>query len=125
MDSFTPGQIVTIREWDDMEAEFGINSSGYIDCEKVFTNDMRYLCGRTFEVTDINSEGYAYIDMFTIPTDMIVNSLSSTTKKPILYKCVACTKTAIINRLLSDGYIITHTANEYVILQLPQHIQID
>lgn len=47
---FKVGDHLRIRQWEDMEAEFGLNRSGDIPCEATFTQYMRKLCGREFHV---------------------------------------------------------------------------
>ena len=44
MQRFQVGDIVRIREWDDREDELGLDFSGAIKCNGVFTPIMRYLC---------------------------------------------------------------------------------
>lgn len=46
VDDFYVGQRVRIREWDDMLEEFGECRAGGIKCRHVFTEEMRYLCGK-------------------------------------------------------------------------------
>ena len=46
MNKFKAGDIVRVRGWDDMEAEFGLNPSGHIACEFTFLERMKYLCSR-------------------------------------------------------------------------------
>lgn len=74
-DKFDPqvGDIVRIREWDDMVAEFGLNDAGNIPCKFTFIQDMKKLCGRTFKLTKIDSYGVCYgLDTsFSISKDMI------------------------------------------------------
>ena len=50
------GEKVRIRQWDDMAEEFGLNAIG-IPCASSFVNDMKYLCGREFTVTDVLNTG--------------------------------------------------------------------
>ena len=45
-----PGDRVRIRQWDDMEAEFGLDTNGSIACPLVFVEEMSVLCGRVFLV---------------------------------------------------------------------------
>lgn len=54
---FKVGDRVRIRQWDDMEREFGLDSDGDIDCRPYFTQLMRDdgLCGRTATIIDIYS----------------------------------------------------------------------
>lgn len=51
------GDRLRIREWGDMEAEFGTTDSGSIDCKFVFTVGMRDLCGMEFTVARIDKFG--------------------------------------------------------------------
>lgn len=44
------GDRLRIRQWDDMELEFGLYGSGSIKCEFGFVKNMRYLCGRPFTI---------------------------------------------------------------------------
>ncbi len=43
---FKVGDRVRIRQWDDMEKEFGLIGSSYINCACYFTKAMKYLCGK-------------------------------------------------------------------------------
>ena len=52
------GDKVTIRQWDDMAEEFGVDCHGDIECEATFTSEMRKYCGKTFTITD--DRGYLY-----------------------------------------------------------------
>ena len=45
------GQRVRIRDWDDMEKEFGSDGLGDIRCPATFTKHMKYLCGKTATIT--------------------------------------------------------------------------
>lgn len=44
MHEFKIGDKVRIRQWDDMEAEFGLNGLD-IQCNLYFIPEMRHLCG--------------------------------------------------------------------------------
>lgn len=50
------GSDVAIRQWDDMASEFGITSTGCINCYKRFTEAMRCLCGEVFTVKKIEKD---------------------------------------------------------------------
>ena len=52
------GDKVTIRQWDDMAEEFGVDYDGDIKCKNIFISDMRKYCGKTFTIVDI--KGYLY-----------------------------------------------------------------
>ena len=51
---FKVGELVRIRQWDDMAEEFGINSSGAIICQCWFTVAMKPLCGKYAEIVSLN-----------------------------------------------------------------------
>ena len=81
------GNIIKIRQWDDMEEEYGYSSSEKaIMCKHLFTDDMGELCGKEFKITkqmedEYKAIGHFYIDnysddidtkpYFIIITDMI------------------------------------------------------
>lgn len=50
---FKIGELVRIRQWDDMAEEFGI-SCGVIVCQCIFTVAMKSLCGKYAEIKDLN-----------------------------------------------------------------------
>lgn len=47
------GDVLRIRQWDDMANEFGINERGSIDCRCGFTTAMIHMCGKQFTVSNI------------------------------------------------------------------------
>lgn len=58
------GDILKVREWSDMVAEYGENSFGdiYISSDtEYFLKNMSYLCGRVFTVKSINGR-----DIFSV-----------------------------------------------------------
>lgn len=50
MSKYNVGDRVVIREWDDMEEEYGLTFSSDINCNCIFAKGMRYLCGREFTI---------------------------------------------------------------------------
>ena len=50
--TYNVGDKVTIRQWDDMESEFGLKY-GSINVPKHFTKDMKKYCGQTFPIVCI------------------------------------------------------------------------
>ena len=46
--TYNVGDQVTIRQWDDMAAEFGLNEWGNIAVPGSFTMGMKQHCGKTF-----------------------------------------------------------------------------
>lgn len=48
---FHVGDVVRIRDWDDMAREYGLRYDGFIECPKcVFNTEMRRYCGRQFTI---------------------------------------------------------------------------
>lgn len=47
---FENGEHVIVRDWDDMEAEFGLTGHSSINCPYTFGSGMQYLCGHEYEV---------------------------------------------------------------------------
>lgn len=44
------GDVLRVREWDDMEREFNLDHCRGIDCCYKFVSEMKYMCGMTFTV---------------------------------------------------------------------------
>jgi hypothetical protein len=52
--TYNIGDKVTIRQWDDMESEFGLNEFGNINVPKHFIKQMKKYCGQTFPIMRID-----------------------------------------------------------------------
>ena len=70
------GNIVKVRQWDDMKKEYGISLDGAIDCFKKFTGNMREYCGETIRINEnmekkFNEYGYFYYEGSMFSTDML------------------------------------------------------
>lgn len=53
--TYNIGDKVTIRQWDDMESEFGLNEFGDIKVPKFFfIRGMKQYCGQTFPIVRID-----------------------------------------------------------------------
>ena len=72
------GNIIKIRQWDDMESEYGLIGIDSINCECAFTDDMRNLCGSEIKINkkmveDFKKYKYFFADSktYSISTDMI------------------------------------------------------
>lgn len=59
-DCFAVGDVVRIREWGDMESEFGLDSDGDISCTQVFTTGMSESCG---ELCTVLAKDGKYVDL--------------------------------------------------------------
>lgn len=49
------GKRYRIRQWDDMEKEFGMNGCGDIKTQYIFTEPMRPLCGKVATLVGVDS----------------------------------------------------------------------
>ena len=80
------GDVVVIRSWEDMKAEFGLTRSGNIPCKFTFTKDMRYLCGRELVVRSIYDHLIQFVDNreedWSISADMLELSSSYQIQQP-------------------------------------------
>lgn len=54
---FKVGELVRIRQWDDMEKEFGVNDNGSIMCHYYFADGMKHLCGKYAEIVSFAENG--------------------------------------------------------------------
>lgn len=54
---FNVGDIVRVREWDDMAREYGVDRDGDINTPVYFVKRMRPLCGDRAEITRIHTDG--------------------------------------------------------------------
>lgn len=79
---FKVGELVRIRQWDDMVKEFGIKSWGTIMCQCCFTDVMKPLCGKYAEIVRLDKDGRVDLKFFNCDglntswgysTDMIEN----------------------------------------------------
>ena len=52
--TYTLGNEVTIRQWDDMESEFGLDEHGNINVPKLFTKPMKKYCGQTLPIVRVS-----------------------------------------------------------------------
>ena len=61
------GNIIKIRQWDDMESEYGYSSfEGAILCKFLFNDFMKELCGKEFKITKEMEEDYVRFEHFYI-----------------------------------------------------------
>ena len=61
------GNIIKIRQWDDMKKEYGYSSfEGAILCKFLFNDFMEELCGKEFKITKEMEEDYVRFEHFDI-----------------------------------------------------------
>lgn len=84
-----PGDCVTLREWDDMAEEFGLNKHGEIETPllHIFPG-MKQYCGQSFIVSTVyyESSGRTYRfrgNPYYFPFCALVGSSSSTSQSPL------------------------------------------
>ena len=54
---FHVGDLVCIRQWEDMKREFGLQGNGAIDCQYTFTESMRQHCGDEVVLKAVYEDG--------------------------------------------------------------------
>ena len=62
--TFKVGELVRIRQWDDMEKEFGLTTLGSIRCRCCFADGMKPLCGKYAEIKDLLVDGIVFLRFF-------------------------------------------------------------
>lgn len=62
--TFKVGELVRIRQWDDMEKEFGLTMLGSIRCRCCFADGMKPLCGKYAEIKDLRIDGIVFLRFF-------------------------------------------------------------
>ena len=62
--TFKVGELVRIRQWDDMVEEFGTRSTGSVNCKCQFTTKMKPLCGKYAEIKDLREDGIVFLRFF-------------------------------------------------------------
>ena len=62
--TFKVGELVRIRQWDDMVKEFGTRSTGSVNCKCHFTVAMKHLCGKYAEIKDLRVDGIVFLRFF-------------------------------------------------------------
>lgn len=58
MSRFKIGDKVRVREWEDMEEEFGVDMYGDIRSKAGFIKEMRNFCGKIVTISDVNGQLY-------------------------------------------------------------------
>lgn len=92
MSKFKVGDIVRVRDWDDMVEEFGLTPNRNIDCKFYFTEEMRHLCGQTAKISGISG---AVLHL----TDLSGNCINSWTFSDDMLELVKVTD------LFNPGYV--------------------
>ncbi len=104
---FKVGDYVTIRQWDDMEKQFGAYAHGTIKCPAGFTEEMRKFCGRRMMIESVGIINYALKDGdgWTYTEEMFEETYCPTRAKQEIHITVDGLKTIAV--LKSGGKVIT------------------
>lgn len=105
------GDKIKIKEWDDMEKEFGLDFYGDIKCKCTFVKNMKKYCGKTLEISEITLSGNYIVEesFFTFSDDMIVkedkmdNFKIKVTKKDL---------DAVLKKMESNGIVWKYGAEK-------------
>ena len=62
--TFKVGELVRIRQWDDMVKEFGTRDTGSVNCKCYFTESMKPLCGKYAEIKDLRVDDIVFLHFF-------------------------------------------------------------
>lgn len=86
-DHYEVGDKVLIRDWNDMEEEFGVSLLGGIKSKCAFTSVMRKYCNRTLTIGRITDEGnYCMLEdrcLFIFSSDTIAGKVVEESGKPV------------------------------------------
>lgn len=78
-DRYEVGDKVLIRDWDDMEREFGIGGADGINCECGFTKGMKKFCNTVVEIVRVTASSHYRIkkegEFRTFTNDMIAGKV--------------------------------------------------
>ena len=61
---FKVGELVRIRQWDDMVEEFGADGYGSVACNYRFLDAMKPLCGKQAEIVSLDKDGRVGLKFF-------------------------------------------------------------
>ena len=84
-DRYEVGDKVLIRDWDDMEKEFGLDSDGDIRCMPCFSTKMKKFCNKIITVCRVDVDGDCYTEgeSWVFSRCMIVGKVVEESEKPV------------------------------------------
>ena len=62
---FNVGDLVKIRQWDDMKKEFGLDTDDDINCSEYFVKNMKPLCGKYAEIVRLDKDDRVGLKFFS------------------------------------------------------------
>lgn len=94
------GDQVTIRQWGDMAAEFGLDERGRIKVPKKFTRDMKQYCGQTLPIVRISRYNPPFFDTYYLGDS---TAMFSSPMFEQSYPTVVCASTLTFDDLLQGA----------------------
>ena len=98
--TYNIGDKVTIRQWDDMESEFGLNELGDINVPKFFTKPMKKHCGQTLPIVRVSHYAPPKFDSYYLDDSLTFFSSPMFEQS---YPTVVCASTLSFDDLLKGA----------------------
>ena len=98
--TYNVGDKVTIRQWDDMAAEFGLDEYGGIKVPKTFTEFMKKYCGQTLSIVHVRRYAPQFFDSYILDDSSVVFSSPMFEQS---YPTVVCASTLTFDDLLKGA----------------------
>lgn len=91
---------VTIRQWEDMESEFGLDEFGDIKVPKVFTESMKQYCRQTLPIVRVRRYAPPKFDSYSLDGS---SKIFSSPMFEQSYPTVVCASTLSFDDLLKGA----------------------
>ena len=98
--TYNVGDKVTIRQWDDMAAEFGLDEFGGIKVPKTFTEPMKKYCGQTLPIVRVSHYAPQVFDSYILDDSSVFFSSPMFEQS---YPTVVCASTLSFDDLLKGA----------------------
>ncbi len=98
--TYNVGDKVTIRQWDDMESEFGLDEYGGIKVPKAFTKYMKQYCGQTLPIVHVTRHAPPFFDSYHLEGSAVIFSSPMFEQS---YPTVVCASTLSFDDLLKGA----------------------
>ena len=98
--TYNVGDKVTIRQWDDMAAEFGLDEYGGIKVPKTFTEFMKKYCGQTLSIVHVRRYAPQFFDSYILDDSSVIFSSPMFEQS---YPTVVCAPTLTFDDLLKGA----------------------
>ena len=98
--TYNVGDEVTIRQWEDMESEFGLDEHGNINVPKLFTKPMKKYCGQTLPIVRVSHYAPPKFDSYYLDGS---SKIFSSPMFEQSYPTVVCASTLSFDDLLKGA----------------------